>query len=99
MYYLVKIKEKVRVPPKEFSEKLDKTILQIVQQEYEGLIDEDIGLIVAVIEIDNVGQGKVIGRTIKPTFPLPVKQWHPKEPHPEIIIPLEVNDTTYSESG
>jgi len=60
MYYLVKIKEKVRVPPKEFSEKLDKTILQIVQQEYEGLIDEDIGLIVAVIEIDNVGQGKVI---------------------------------------
>ncbi|MDD5148007.1 MAG: DNA-directed RNA polymerase [Candidatus ainarchaeum sp.] len=60
MYYLVKIKEKVRVPPKEFGEKLDATVLKILQQEYEGLIDEDLGLVVAVLSIDNVGKGKVV---------------------------------------
>jgi DNA-directed RNA polymerase subunit E' len=60
MYYLVKIKEKVRVPPKEFGEKLDSTILKIVQQEYEGLIDEDLGLIVAVISTGNIGKGKIV---------------------------------------
>ncbi len=60
MYYLVKINEKVRVPPKEFGEKLDSTILKIVQQEYEGLIDEDLGLIVAVISAGNIGKGKIV---------------------------------------
>lgn len=60
MYTLVKIKEKIRVPPKEFGENLDKTILKIIQEEYEGLIDEDLGLVVAVLSVDNIGKGKIV---------------------------------------
>jgi len=60
MYNLVRIKEKIRVPPKEFGEKLEKTILKIVQEEYEGLIDEDLGLVVSILSADNIGRGKIV---------------------------------------
>ncbi|MDP6670784.1 MAG: DNA-directed RNA polymerase [archaeon] len=60
MYTLVKVKEKVRVPPKEFGGKLDETIRKIVQEEYEGIVDEDLGLVIAVTKVGDVGEGKVV---------------------------------------
>ncbi len=60
MYSLVKVKDKVRVPPKQFTSKLEKSVLGMVQQEYEGLVDEDIGLVVAVTNVSNVGEGIVV---------------------------------------
>ena len=60
MYTLVKVKEKVRVPPKEFGGKLDETIRKIVQEEYEGIVDEDLGLVIAVTGVGEVGEGKVV---------------------------------------
>lgn len=60
MYTLVKIKEKIRVPPKEFGGKLDETIRKIVQEEYEGIVDEDLGLVIAVTGVGEVGEGKVV---------------------------------------
>ena len=60
MYTLVKVKEKVRVPPKEFGGKLKESILRIVQDEYEGVVDEDLGLVIAVTGVGEVGEGKVV---------------------------------------
>lgn len=60
MYSLIKVKEKVRVPPKEFGGKLKDIILKIVQEEYEGIVDEDLGLVIAVTGVDNIGEGKIV---------------------------------------
>ncbi len=60
MYSVVKVREKVRVPPKLLGEKLEKSILEIVQEGYEGLIDEDIGLVIAITKAGNIGEGKVV---------------------------------------
>ncbi len=60
MYKIIKIKEKVRVPPKEFGGKLDESILKLVQEEYEGIVDEDVGLVIAVTGVGEVGEGKVV---------------------------------------
>ena len=60
MYYIVKVNEKVRVPPKEFGGKLKETILKIVQEEYEGVVDEDLGLVIAITEVGEVGEGKIV---------------------------------------
>jgi len=57
---MVNVKEKVRVPPKEFGGKLNETILKIVQEEYEGIVDEDLGLVIAVTDVGNVGEGKIV---------------------------------------
>ena len=60
MYALYKIQDTVRVPPKELGGKLDEVILKMTQEEYEGIVDEDMGVVIAVTEVGNVGQGRVI---------------------------------------
>ncbi len=60
MYAIISMKDTVRVPPKEFGGKLNDAILKILKDEYEGIVDESIGVIVAVMEVENVGEGKVI---------------------------------------
>lgn len=60
MYYLCKICDTVGVPPKEFGNKLESALLKIVQEQYEGIVDEDLGVIVAITKVDKTGEGKVI---------------------------------------
>ncbi len=60
MYSIISMKDTIRVPPKEFGEKLNKAILKIVKDEYEGIVDESVGVIIAVLEVEKVGEGKVI---------------------------------------
>jgi DNA-directed RNA polymerase subunit E' len=60
MYAIISMKDTVRVPPKEFGSKLDNAILKILKEEYEGIVDESIGVIIAVLEVEKVGEGKVI---------------------------------------
>ncbi|PIN98665.1 MAG: DNA-directed RNA polymerase [Candidatus Diapherotrites archaeon CG10_big_fil_rev_8_21_14_0_10_31_34] len=60
MYAIISMKDTVRVPPKDFGGKLEESILKIVKEEYEGIVDESVGVIVAVLEVDKVGEGKVI---------------------------------------
>jgi len=60
MYNVVKVREKVRVPPKLLGQKLENSILEIVQESYEGLVDDDIGLVISVAKAGNIGEGKVV---------------------------------------
>ncbi|MBU2100150.1 DNA-directed RNA polymerase [Candidatus Micrarchaeota archaeon] len=60
MYAIISMKDTVRVPPKEFGGKLDEAIKKILKEEYEGIVDESVGVIVAVLEVEKVGQGKVV---------------------------------------
>lgn len=50
----------VRVPPKEFREDLKAAVLKIAQQEYEGIVDDELGIVVAVTQVSEVGEGKVV---------------------------------------
>ena len=60
MYYKTKMIDKVRVPPKKLGAKLKESLLEICQEDYEGRIKEEYGVIVAVTAIGNVGEGHVI---------------------------------------
>lgn len=60
MYVMYKIRDTVRVPPKEFGEKLEDAILKIAQEDYEGIVDEDLGIVVAVNSVGGIGEGKVV---------------------------------------
>ncbi len=60
MYSFVKVREKVRVPPKMLDQKLEKAILELVQENYEGIVDDDVGLVIAVTKAGNIGEGKIV---------------------------------------
>lgn len=60
MYGIFTIRDMIRVPPKEFANDLNQAVLKIAQQEYEGIVDDELGIVVAVTQVNEVGEGKVI---------------------------------------
>jgi len=60
MYNLVKLNDTIRVPPERFGEDLDTSVMDIVQKTFEGVIRKNHGLIVAVSNINMLGDGIVI---------------------------------------
>jgi len=60
MYSLVKLNDTIRVPPERFGEDLETSVKDIVQKTFEGVIRKKHGLIVAVSNINMLGDGIVI---------------------------------------
>ncbi|MCK4972879.1 MAG: DNA-directed RNA polymerase [Candidatus Heimdallarchaeota archaeon] len=60
MYYKVKVKDTLRVPPNRFDDDLAKVLAEIAREGFEGKIDPDLGFIVAVTEINEIYRGKLI---------------------------------------
>lgn len=60
MYYETEIVEIVRVPPSRFNEPLKDVALEICEQQFENTVNPSYGMIVAVIDILEVGLGKII---------------------------------------
>ena len=60
MYSIYSIRDTLSIPPKALGGKLDETVLKIAQNEYEGLVDEDVGVVVAVVAAERSGEGKII---------------------------------------
>jgi len=48
MYRLYSINDTIRVPPNKLGSNLKETVLKLVQEEYEGVLDHDLGIVVAV---------------------------------------------------
>jgi DNA-directed RNA polymerase subunit E' len=60
MYYKVRVEDTVRIPPNKFSEDLNETITNIVQNTFEGTMRKNYGVIVVADNIKPVGNGIVI---------------------------------------
>jgi len=60
MYKVVTISDTVRVPPKRFSEDLTTVIMQELESMIVGKVDKSVGVILAVTEVNEVGEGKII---------------------------------------
>lgn len=50
----------MRIPPNRFQEDLFTVAEEILREQYEGIIDVDLGFIIAVIEILDIGMGRLI---------------------------------------
>jgi len=59
LYKLIKLKDTVRVPPNMFGVPLKNSIHKILVEKYEGLLDKDIGYILTIDEVEEVGEGKI----------------------------------------
>lgn len=60
MYKLIEIKDTVRVPPSRFNEPLKEVIIDILKKTYESLTDADLGVILAITEVKDIGVGRVV---------------------------------------
>ena len=60
MYYKIRLDDKVRVPPNRLGEKLEKVILDVLQEHLEGSIDKEIGIFICVTQVIDVGEGEIV---------------------------------------
>jgi DNA-directed RNA polymerase subunit E' len=60
MYHKLLLEDKVRVPPQRLGEKLEKVILEVLQEQLEGSIDKEIGIFICVTRVLEVGEGELV---------------------------------------
>ena len=60
MYNLVTVKDTIRIPPRLFSASLEESVIKAIQEQYEGRIDKDAGVVITVLNPREVGDGRVI---------------------------------------
>jgi DNA-directed RNA polymerase subunit E' len=59
-YSIVTVRDVVRIPPKEFGAPLEKAAVAHLRKTSENVVDRDIGLMIAVIGIEEIGQGRLM---------------------------------------
>ncbi|MEM3615836.1 MAG: DNA-directed RNA polymerase [Candidatus Methanomethylicia archaeon] len=60
MYYIAKLKDTVKIPPQYFNEPLERIALEFLRKKYEGLVDLDLGIVVAVLNVNISPIGRII---------------------------------------
>jgi len=60
MFYKTKVKDHIRVPPDKFGDKTEEAVLKVIKETYEGYISQDLGVVIDVSKIDEIGEGIVI---------------------------------------
>jgi DNA-directed RNA polymerase subunit E' len=60
LYKVYTIKDIFKLPPERFGDDLDIAASEILQNKYEGIIDKDLGLLLAVFNIRDIGDGVIL---------------------------------------
>ncbi|MBI4139537.1 DNA-directed RNA polymerase [Candidatus Woesearchaeota archaeon] len=60
MFYRISVQDHVRVPPKMFGNDVKKSVLESAKKQYTGLIDQELGVVVTVEDVKEIGEGIII---------------------------------------
>lgn len=60
MFYRIQVEDHIRVAPKYFGLDLTDALLKSIKIKYDGMIDQELGVIVDVLKVNNVGDGNII---------------------------------------
>jgi len=60
MYKRVRLKDTVEVPPEALGDVTPELVKRLLQDKLEGRMDEDVGSVVSVVEVNDIGEGAVL---------------------------------------
>lgn len=60
MFYKVRIKDNIRIPPASFGLDVEAAIIDEVKRKYTGFISRELGIVIDVAGVKNVGEGTII---------------------------------------
>ena len=60
MFYSVKARDYIRVPPKMFNLSKKESVLKNVKASYEGYISKELGFVVNVIDVGKIKEGVIV---------------------------------------
>ncbi len=59
MFRLVTVEDIVRIPPQSFSNPIDKAAKDQIKMKYENVVDEELGYVILVVDVDVDAVGKI----------------------------------------
>jgi DNA-directed RNA polymerase subunit E' len=60
MYKVLTIEDKIRVPPKKFHLNVNGAVIDSLEDRWEGITDRRMGVVLSVIGVDHIGEGKLL---------------------------------------
>lgn len=60
MFYKLKVKDHIRIPPEKFALELDTAMIAEIKTKYDGHISKDLGTVIDVVEVNDVNDGVII---------------------------------------
>jgi len=60
MFYRLDVQDHIRVPPRFFGLDVEEAVLRAVKQKYDGLIDQNLGVVIDVAKVQEIGEGVII---------------------------------------
>lgn len=60
MYKIVTVEDKIRVPPIKFKYPLQEAVKSSLEDRWEGLIDKRLGVILSILGVEKVGEGRIL---------------------------------------
>lgn len=60
MFYKTQLKDHIRIPPHLFGLKLEDAMLERIKKKYDGYISKELGIVIDVSRLDNIGEGIII---------------------------------------
>jgi DNA-directed RNA polymerase subunit E' len=60
MYKILTIEDRIRVPPEKLGMKIKDAVKAAIADKYESLLDPRLGVVLAVIDVEKIGEGKII---------------------------------------
>lgn len=93
MYKILDVKDTVRVDPEKFNMDLEDSVYESLREKYEGILNPDIGFILSVEEVVDIGEGKVLPEDGAAHYPAEFKMLVFEPQEHEVVIG-EVVDVT-----
>ncbi len=93
MYQIVTIQDEITVPPTKFGLDVEDAVKESIADKFEGKIDPDSGVALAVFDVKEVGEGKVLpgDPSVHYNVKFSILTWYPYE---QEIIEGEIVDIT-----
>jgi DNA-directed RNA polymerase subunit E' len=60
MYKILEVEDKIRVPPTKFSMETRDAVKSSLEDRWEGKIDKNMGVILSVVSISDIGEGRIL---------------------------------------
>lgn len=73
MYKVLDVRDKIRVPPVKFSKSLKDAVKSSLEDRWEGIIDRKLGVILAILDVKEIGEGKILPEDSSIHYPVSFK--------------------------
>lgn len=60
MYYKVKVKDHIRLPPDQFGKDIDTALVSEIKRKFDGYISKELGLVIDVEKVHDIDEGIII---------------------------------------